>query len=299
MGNTVVLSARMRALTDMVTFGNRVCDVGCDHGFVSIYLARQGISPRVLAMDVRQGPLSRAQEHIRQQGLEDYIETRLSDGVSALKIGEADTLICAGMGGRLMRRILEEGREKLEVMEELILQPQSEIPLFRAYLRQAGYRTLAENMVYEDGKYYPMMKVAAEKGQSTGRTAETRQRVGQKADKRQPPHSGAETRSGGDKGGIAGSPDVSGTSTMTLQDYFGGLLLAERHPVLRQYLLKEQQSNRRILERLRENAADCSRTLGRVRELEEQQRLVRLALEQFGEVGMQGICGTQNSIAQE
>ncbi|MDE5951551.1 MAG: class I SAM-dependent methyltransferase, partial [Acetatifactor sp.] len=65
----------MRALTDMVTAGNRVCDVGCDHGWVSIYLVQQGISPRVLAMDVRQGPLSRAQEHIRQQGLEAYIDT--------------------------------------------------------------------------------------------------------------------------------------------------------------------------------------------------------------------------------
>lgn len=165
MGNEVVLSARMRALTDMVTAGNRVCDVGCDHGWVSIYLVQQGISPRVLAMDVRQGPLSRAQEHIRQRGLEEYIETRLSDGVMALETGEADTLICAGMGGRLMRRILEEGREKLETMEELILQPQSEIPAFRAFLRQADYVTLAENMVYEDGKYYPLMKVRAGKRQ--------------------------------------------------------------------------------------------------------------------------------------
>ena len=277
MGNTVVLSARMRALTDMVTPGNRVCDVGCDHGFVSIYLVRQGISPRVLAMDVRQGPLSRAQEHIGQQGLEDYIETRLSDGVSALEIGEADTMICAGMGGRLMRRIMEEGREKLEAMEELILQPQSEIPALRAYLRRAGYRTLAENMVYEDGKYYPMMKVAAGKEQPGDRRAKERQIMGPETDRGRQLCPGESARCGASDGENAGD--------MTLQDYFGGLLLAERHPVLRQYLLDEQRNNRLILERLRTDAAESSRTRQRILELEERQRLIRLALEQFGRAG--------------
>lgn len=272
MGNEVVLSARMRALTDMVTAGNRVCDVGCDHGFVSIYLVQQGISPRVLAIDVRQGPLSRAQEHIRQQGLEAYIETRLSDGVTALEIGEADTVICAGMGGRLMQRILEEGREKLEVIGELILQPQSEVPAFRAYLRQAGYVTLAENMVYEDGKYYPMMKVTAgkqrHKDQGTGKSERGTNLVADAPND-------ADLREKSE--GLA----VDGVDSMTLQDCFGGMLLAERHPILKQYLFYEQQSSQRILEELKKNAAGSDRTMQRIRELEEEQRLICLALEQY------------------
>lgn len=250
-----MLSARMRALTDMVTAGNRVCDVGCDHGFVSIYLVQRGISPQALAMDVRQGPLSRAQEHIRQQGLEAYIETRLSDGVTALESGEADTVICAGMGGRLMRRILEEGREKLEAMKELILQPQSEIPAFRAYLRQAGYVTLAEDMVYEDGKYYPMMKVAAEKQLPGDRGTEAFRR-----------------------------PAVDDADRQALCDQFGQLLLAFRHPVLKQYLLDVRQGNQRILEQLKRSATGSGRTEQRIRELQEEQRLVCLALDQFGYV---------------
>ena len=60
----VVLSQRLQALADMVSDGNSVADVGCDHGFLSIYLVQNGISPHVLAMDVRQGPLQRAREHI-------------------------------------------------------------------------------------------------------------------------------------------------------------------------------------------------------------------------------------------
>ena len=158
----VVLSGRLQAVAAMVTAGNRVCDVGCDHGFVPIYLVEQGISPAVLAMDVKDGPLSAAREHIAEHGLEDVIETRLSDGLHNYVVGEADTLICAGMGGRLMMRILSDDRNKTASFSELILQPQSEIEQFRAWLREQGYRITDENMIEEDGKFYPMMRV--EKG---------------------------------------------------------------------------------------------------------------------------------------
>lgn len=256
MRDEVVLSARMRALTDMVTPGNRVCDVGCDHGWVSIYLVQQGISPWVLAMDVRGGPLARAQQHIRQRRLEAYIETRLSDGVTAMQVGEADTVICAGMGGRLMQRILEDGRDKLASVRELILQPQSELRLFRAYLRRAGYLTLAEDMVFEDGKYYPMMKVAA-------------------ASERVPENIG-----------YSGLQDIEPDSAQesdqqVMWDCFGELLLAGRHPVLRQYLLGLEQSCGQILAQLERGATDRERAALRCRELEEERRLALLALEQY------------------
>ena len=152
------LSKRLEAVAGMVTEGNIVCDVGCDHGFVSIYLVRKSISPRAIAMDVNRGPLLAAKEHILDYGLQGYIETRLSDGVEALKEGEADSLICAGMGGRLVIRILEEGKGKIRSMKEVILQPQSEIQSVREYLRKEGYLIVDENMILEEGKYYPVIK---------------------------------------------------------------------------------------------------------------------------------------------
>lgn len=158
----VTLSERLRAVVSMVTVGNRVCDVGCDHGFVSVYLIMQNISPRVLAMDVRRGPLGAAGEHIAEYGLGDLVEARLSDGLHNYNIGEADTLICAGMGGKLMRKILSEDRHKTESFAELILQPQSEVEAFRRWLREQGYRITDEKMVEEDGKFYPMMRVVTE-----------------------------------------------------------------------------------------------------------------------------------------
>lgn len=161
----VELSARMQAFADMVSKGSIVCDVGCDHGWVSIYLIQQGIASKVFAMDVGIGPLERAKEHIHSYHLENYIEPRLSDGLASLRVGEADCMVCAGMGGPLMMRILTEGREKVGAMKELILQPQSEIAQFRAFLRQEGYCIVEEDMVLEDGKYYPMMKAVPGKSE--------------------------------------------------------------------------------------------------------------------------------------
>lgn len=213
-------------------------------------------------------------------------------------------MICAGMGGRLMQRILEEGREKLEAVGELILQPQSDIPAFRAYLRQAGYVLLAEDMVYEDGKYYPMMKVTAGKHRLPGTEESGPEAVPGAI-------STAETGSGrsrerkaehSEEAGRGVNPDrearcisAEAGDSHALQDRFGELLLAGRHPVLKQYLLYEQQGNRQILEQLKQNAAG-GRAARRIRELEEEQRLIGLALKQMEPPGQ---CGTKTERGSE
>ena len=156
------LSARLKAVAGMVTKGNRVCDVGCDHGYISIYLVKNGVSPYVYAMDVNKGPLLRAKEHILDYGYADKIETILSDGLVALVDRDSDALICAGMGGKLIIKILTEGMKQVLKMRELVLQPQSEIHLVREFLRNQGFYIDKENMIFEDGKYYPMMHVIIE-----------------------------------------------------------------------------------------------------------------------------------------
>lgn len=163
MAGNVILSARMQAVADMVTKGNRVCDVGCDHGYISIHLVQSKVSPSVLAMDVNKGPLLRAREHVADAGLEEYITLRLSDGLSAYERGEADTLICAGMGGRLMQRILAQYSSKTRDFKELILQPQSEISFFRGFLRNEGYSIVWEDMILEEDKFYPVIKAVSSK----------------------------------------------------------------------------------------------------------------------------------------
>lgn len=153
------LSRRLAAIACMVKKGNRVVDVGCDHGYLPIWLVEQGWIPGAIAMDINKGPLLRAASNIKQHGLSRYIETRLSDGIAALSSGEGDTLVIAGMGGPLMEHILEEGTKVLKSMEEIILEPQSEAGHLRRYLQENGFSIVAEDMVFEDGKYYPILKV--------------------------------------------------------------------------------------------------------------------------------------------
>ena len=152
------LSKRLKAVAELVTPGMRLADVGTDHGYIPIYLTEAGVIPSAIAMDINKGPLERAKEHIREHGLEGKIQTRLSDGLKNLQMNDADWMIAAGMGGGLVIRILSEERDTAGSLKELILQPQSEIDSVRKYLTEEGYRIVAEDMVYEDGKYYPMMK---------------------------------------------------------------------------------------------------------------------------------------------
>ena len=143
----------------MVSPGNRLVDVGTDHGYVPICLCETKRIPSAIAMDINEGPLLRAKSHIEEAGLIGYIQTRLSDGLTALRAGEGDSVLIAGMGGGTMLHILEEGKEVILAAKELILQPQSEISRVREYICRNGYRIDREDMVYEDGKYYPMLHV--------------------------------------------------------------------------------------------------------------------------------------------
>ena len=153
------LSARLEAVASLTKGSKCLADVGCDHGYIPIYLILQDKIQKAIAMDINKGPLLRAQEHIRQYGLEDKIETRLSNGVSALKEGEADTVVVAGMGGALTIRILTEGDQVLKGVSALVLQPQSEIESVRRFLQEKDYAIVEEKMVKDEGKYYPMMRV--------------------------------------------------------------------------------------------------------------------------------------------
>lgn len=153
-----ILSMRLQNVAELVTPGLRVADIGCDHGYLPMYLMKKKLAAHAIATDINQGPLMRAKAHIREAGLSTYIETRLSDGLAEIKPGEADCLIMAGMGGRLMIRIMTEGKEVCDQAREIILQPQSEVAKVRHFLEEAHFRIVSESIVYEDEKYYPMMK---------------------------------------------------------------------------------------------------------------------------------------------
>lgn len=164
------LSKRLCAVADLTAGGKKsttvcVADIGTDHGYIPINLIKEKEFGHAIAMDVNRGPLERARHHIALEGLEEYIETRLSDGLRELARDEVQCVIIAGMGGALCTKILEEGKEVVEGLQYFVLQPQSEIWKVRNYLQENGYCIVEEDIVLEDGKYYPMMRV--EKGEES------------------------------------------------------------------------------------------------------------------------------------
>lgn len=157
---TVVLSRRLQSIACMVTAGNRVADIGTDHAYLPIWLCQNKRIPSAIAADLRPGPLAAAKENIRRAGLEEQISLRLSNGLAAFRKGEADTLILAGMGGKLICRILESDADMLSSFREILLQPQSEVREVRLFLMRHQCRIREEDCTEDEGKFYPV--IAAE-----------------------------------------------------------------------------------------------------------------------------------------
>lgn len=155
----IELSLRMKTVADMVIPGGRVCDIGCDHAFVSIYLVANGRSDRVIASDVRTGPCAIARDNITKWNMEENIDLRLGDGLATVAPGEADSIVIAGMGGILITDILDAGMQTVESARQLVLQPQSEIEHVRRYIYEHGWKVADEKMLIDAGKYYVVMNV--------------------------------------------------------------------------------------------------------------------------------------------
>lgn len=155
------LTARLKQIADMVPQGFSVADIGTDHGYLPIYLVVKGISPCVLACDLRLGPLERAKAHVREYGLEEQIRCRLSDGLEGVMSGEASVVVMAGIGGHLCSDLLlqESQREKniLPTLKALLLQPQSDLAVVRHTVHGVGFGIEKEAMLEDRGKRYTVL----------------------------------------------------------------------------------------------------------------------------------------------
>ena len=154
----IPISQRLLACAAFVNPGDRVADVGCDHGYLGIYLLERNIARSVIAADLREGPLQSARDNARVYGTEQKMEFILSDGVQALP-RDFDTMVCAGMGAETMISILEGAPWLRDSRYRLILQCQFKSHLLRRYLSETGFE-LREERVLRDGRFlYTVMEV--------------------------------------------------------------------------------------------------------------------------------------------
>lgn len=261
----MLLSDRMRAVAGLVQPCRSMADIGCDHGYIAMELVKSNICRHVIAMDINSGPLDRAKHNVADYGMQDYIETRLSDGVSALRKGEAEGMLCAGMGGKLVISILEQGKQLIGEMKQVILQPQSELDEVRRYLREKGYLIDKEDIIYEDGKYYPMMRALP--GAFGKMEWQISGNLEQKCKK-----------SGVYVNGIPANRQPFQISEISkgeaqrltrVQDTYGPCLLAMAHPILKRYLLWQKGNLDKIRNDLLSQRRLTDRQQCRVEELDE------------------------------
>ena len=156
------LGNRLETIASLVPEKTAVlADVGTDHAYLPIALVRRKTAESAVASDVREGPLQRAEEHIRREGMENSIRTVLADGLAPLEKYSPDVCVIAGMGGDLISRIVSDASftQSLQSPPLLILQPMTKSEVLRKYLSEAGYAILTENICAEDERIYEILSV--------------------------------------------------------------------------------------------------------------------------------------------
>lgn len=158
-----MLTKRLETIKNLVNNSKITVDVGTDHGYVPISLITEKRALKVIACDINKGPLNNARANIQKAGLLEKIELRLGGGLVPCEMGEADTVIIAGMGGILIKDILEESYIKAQSAEKLILQPMNSQDVLREYLINNNFSIKNEHLAIEGEKIYNIMEVVPKK----------------------------------------------------------------------------------------------------------------------------------------
>ena len=219
----------------MVTPGYRLADIGTDHGYLPIWLLQNQRIPYALGLDIRPGPLEHACINMRNAGVSDQMELRLSDGLEQLQASEADIVVISGMGGMLIISILQNACQKVRSMKELILSPQSDIPMVRQFLRMNGFVIADEKVIIDGEKFYTIIKAVP---------------------------------------GQEGSDTESREHELTLEDQFGPVLLEKRPEAFLQMLRCQQKTNQQIIDQL-ESASKTDANRDRLNVLKQKQEDIR------------------------
>ena len=158
------LSKRLNWIIGEINKVEVIMDVGTDHGYIPIYLVKNNITKKVIASDINKEPLKKAKINASLDGVLDKIDLRLGGGLFPLNNKEANAVIIAGMGGNLIRDILENDLNKVKNLDYLILQPAQNPEVLRKYLYNNNYEILEEDICLDENKYYEIFKVKYKSG---------------------------------------------------------------------------------------------------------------------------------------
>ncbi len=149
------VSKRIEKICETVKY-KKVADIATDHCYIPIHLSKTKEVTSIIACDINKKPLQNGQQHIQQFNLQNIIQTRLGDGLNPISVGEADTIIIAGIGGSLITKILSDNIEVVKSAKQLILQPQADLIGLRKYLLSIGFK-IDKEVVVEENRLYTIL----------------------------------------------------------------------------------------------------------------------------------------------
>ena len=161
------LSKRLNWILEKVDKCETIIDVGTDHGYIPIKLIKDNIASRVIASDINKEPLEKARINASLDGVIEKVDLRLGGGLKTLKSKEVQGIIIAGMGGNLIRDILEADLDKAKDVDYLVLQPAQNPEVLREYLYTHEYEIIDGDICLDEGKYYELFKVKYKKNNIT------------------------------------------------------------------------------------------------------------------------------------
>ncbi len=151
------LDGRLSVCAKLVRQGAKLADVGTDHAYLPVWLAKNGLISSAIASDIREKPLMSGADNIEKYGCGDIVSTRLCSGLDGVSEDEADDIVMAGMGGELIAKLIENAPWLKNADKRLILQPMTKAHSLREYLCENGFTILSETPCTHGGKYYTVI----------------------------------------------------------------------------------------------------------------------------------------------
>ena len=282
--NSLNISDRLKKVANCVKKDSFVADIGCDHAYTAIYLVKNKIAKKVIAMDINKGPLEKAKSNICNNRLEDYIETRLSDGGKELKKGEVNTILISGMGGRLTTKILDDSLDVVRECRQLVLQPQSEIYLVREYIAKIGFRIEYEDMFIDEGKYYVIINALKEDNtdnNSTNEFNDDNKTVNISSNIEKINNKVNNYKNNDENNIIATNSENAKSDNRKLFDLYGEFLLKNKNETLYEFLNNGLEKKEDILEKLLSNEKSAIKNSDRIKEIKKELQLIREGLKYY------------------
>lgn len=150
------MDKRLLTISDCIGYKG-FADVGTDHGYLPVYMAKNGYSGSIFASDINQDPLNCAIRNAEEAGVSDKMEFILCNGLDERIKDNIDSIVVAGMGGDSICGILDRAEWCMDDRYKLILQPMTKAEILRYWLSYNDFIITDEILVDDNGMVYQVI----------------------------------------------------------------------------------------------------------------------------------------------